>query len=188
MATAPTLSEADILQQVIAGRDSGFAPETARELLKLSFDRPTTTRIRRLLNKNNRGNIQADEQAVRQLARGRCEYCRLPEDCTVLPHAVDHIRARKHRGATTLRNTCFACAYCNAAKGSNPAGYDPVTDELMLLFNPRSDHWSEHFEWRGSSLVGKTKTGRATIEVLRINAAERIAHRRLLRAVGVRFD
>src|SRR5262245_35038286 len=64
MATAPSLSEADILQQVIAGRNGGFAPETARELLKLSFDRPTTTRIRRLLTKNNRGTIQAEERAI----------------------------------------------------------------------------------------------------------------------------
>jgi hypothetical protein len=64
MATAPTLSEADILQQVITGRNGGFAPETARELLKLSFDRSTLSRIRRLLNKNNRGTIQTDERAT----------------------------------------------------------------------------------------------------------------------------
>jgi hypothetical protein len=64
MATASTLSEADILEQVLAARNGGLSPETARDLLKLSFDRPTTTRIRTLLNKNNRGTIQADERAM----------------------------------------------------------------------------------------------------------------------------
>jgi hypothetical protein len=123
--------------------------------------------------------------AVRQRARGLCEYCRLPESCTSLPHGIDHIRARKHRGPTSLRNTCFACAYCNSAKGSNPAGYDPVSDELVLLFNPRMDRWADHFEWRGAALLGKSKRGRATIEVLRINAEERVAHRRLLRSIGI---
>jgi hypothetical protein len=126
--------------------------------------------------------------AVRQRARGRCEYCHLPEDDTVLPHTLDHIRARKHRGPTTLRNTCYACAYCNSAKGSNAAGYDTETDKLIRLFNPRTDRWSDHFEWHGATAAGKTAVGRTTIEVLRINQAERIAHRKLLIAIGIKFD
>ena len=68
---------------------------------------------------------------MRDRAGDRCEYCHLPQSCSVLPHEVDHIRARKHRGPTTLQNTCWACAYCNNGKGSNAAGYDPQTDELV---------------------------------------------------------
>lgn len=118
-------------------------------------------------------------------ANGRCEYCRLPQGCTTLPHELDHIRARKHHGPSTLQNTCLACALCNAAKGSNAAGYDPDTDELVPLFNPRRDTWDEHFEWVGALLVGKTAVGRATIDVLRINGSERVAHRSLLMAGGL---
>src|SRR5262245_28274949 len=119
-------------------------------------------------------------QQVWDRAHGRCEYCRLAQAHTSLPHEMDYIRARKHRGPTTLANTCLACAYCNAAKGPNAAGYDPVTDELVPLFNPRLDRWEDHFEWNGPILVGKTPIGRATIEVLGINRPKRVEHRRLL--------
>ena len=117
-----------------------------------------------------------------QRAHSRCEYCQLLQEHTSLPHEVDHIRARKHRGPTTLENTCLACAGCNAAKGSNAAGYDPETDTLVPLFHPRRDSWDEHFAWDGPLLRGKTPVGRATIEVLRINSLTRVQHRRLLMA------
>ena len=113
-------------------------------------------------------------------ARGQCEYCQLPQEFTTLPHEIDHIRARKHHGPTTLQNTCLACAYCNGAKGSNVAGYDPETDELVPLFNPRKDSWDEHFARDGPTLRGKTAVGRTTIDVLRINSPERVEHRQLL--------
>jgi HNH endonuclease len=119
-------------------------------------------------------------QRIWDRAGGRCEYCRLAQSDTTLPHEVDHVRARKHRGPTTLANTCLACAQCNAAKGPNAAGYDPATDQLVPLFNPRADSWADHFAWDGPVLVGKTPVGRATIEVLGINRADRVEHRRLL--------
>jgi hypothetical protein len=118
-------------------------------------------------------------------AGGKCEYCQLPQEGSVLPHEVDHIRAKKHRGPTTLRNTCLACAYCNGAKGSNVAGYDPETDILVPLFNPRADVWQDHFFREGPILHGKTPRGRATIDVLRINDPARIEHRRLLMLTGL---
>lgn len=117
---------------------------------------------------------------VARRAQGRCEYCRLPQQCTSLPHEMDHIRAKKHRGLKTLANTAWACAQCNRAKGSDASGFDPATDSLLPLFNPRTDDWSEHFEWDGPVLIGSTPIGRATIELLKINRADRIEHRRLL--------
>src|SRR5258708_2462641 len=104
----------------------------------------------------------------------RCEYCQLSQDSTTLPHEVDHIRAKTHRGPTSLENTCLACAYCNGAKGTNVAGYDPETGELVPLFNPRTGTWSEHFAWDGPILIGQTVEGRATIEVLNINDPDRV--------------
>src|SRR6185369_6040387 len=96
---------------------------------------------------------------VRERAKEKCEYCQLPQGCSVLPHEIDHIRAKKHHGPTTLRNTCLACAYCNGAKGSNVAGYDTESGELTALFNPRSDVWHEHFVWIGPVLRGLTPVG-----------------------------
>jgi hypothetical protein len=124
-------------------------------------------------------------EQVRTRASDCCEYCQVPQACSTLPHELDHIRARKHRGPTSLENLCWACAYCNAAKGPNLTGYDPATGELTALFNPRTQVWAEHFEWKGALLEGKTSTARATIDVLKINAPERIEHRRLLMRAGV---
>ena len=127
---------------------------------------------------------RALSKLVWQRAGNCCEYCRIPQPCTSLPHEVDHIRSRKHNGTTTLDNLCWACARCNDSKGSDIAEYDPTTNELVPLFNPRVDVWSEHFEWHGPALFGKTKIGRATVELLRINLPERVEHRRLLMEAG----
>lgn len=124
-------------------------------------------------------------QEVWERARGMCEYCRMPQAFDVLPFQLDHIRARKHSGPTTVADLCLACLACNAAKTSNVAGYDPVTDTLQPLFNPRRDQWNEHFVWRGPRLSGKTPVGRTTIEVLQVNRADRVEQRRLLIRAGV---
>lgn len=123
-------------------------------------------------------------EQVRLRAGDRCEYCQLPQSCTSLPHEADHIRSQKHRGATTLDNLCWACARCNDFKGSDASAYDPVTDGLFPLFNPRTQGWTDHFEWNRGVLVGKTEIGRATIQLLQINSDERVEHRRLLAQSG----
>src|SRR3954451_15484450 len=117
---------------------------------------------------------------VRDRAHDRCEYCQLPQEYTLLPHEIDHVRAKKHHGATALDNLCWACADCNVHKGANPAGFDFETGDLVPLFNPRRDTWSDHFAWDGPSLTGKTAIGRATIDVLEINHPERVEMRRML--------
>jgi len=128
---------------------------------------------------------ESQRRDVWQRARGCCEYCRLPQHVTVLPHQIDHIVARKHGGQTTLANLCLACYRCNSHKGPNVAGVDPQTGEITRLFDPRQDRWEEHFRWEGPTLVGRTPIGRVTIAVLEINSPERLAHRRLLIAEGV---
>src|SRR5260370_116622 len=84
-------------------------------------------------------------QQVRERARDRCEYCQLPQACTMLPHELDHIRSKKHHGPTTVQNLCWACAGCNSSKGSNIPGYAHATVHLVSLFNPRQEHLNEHF-------------------------------------------
>jgi hypothetical protein len=56
---------------------------------------------------------------------------------------------------------------------------------MAPLFNPRSESWDDHFAWDGAVLRGKTPIGSATIELLRINQAERVKHRRLLMQLGL---
>jgi acyl-CoA synthetase (AMP-forming)/AMP-acid ligase II len=67
----------------------------------------------------------------------------------------------------------------------NLSGIDPTTRTITELFRPRQQIWREHFEWNGATLVGKSPTGRATIQVLNINRADTVSVRRLLMQEGV---
>ena len=87
---------------------------------------------------------------------------------------VEHILPRKHGGSDDLDNLALACIDCNLHKGSNVAGFDPETGQLAELFHPRRQLWQEHFEHRGAMIVGKTSVGRVTIEVMQLNAEERL--------------
>lgn len=110
------------------------------------------------------------KQQVWERASGFCEYCQMSQVFDVRPFQLDHVRAQKHRGETTVANLALACFACNVYKSSNLAGFDPQTEKLQPLFNPRTDTWSRHFEWRGPILIGKTAKGRTTIDVLRIKS------------------
>ncbi len=123
----------------------------------------------------------AQRQAVRERAGGRCEYCRLPEKLTApLPFHAEHIVARQHRGPDDESNLAWACHRCNRIKGPNPASFDPDTNELVRLFNPRTDRWQEHFRLEGVRVVGLTPIGRTTIFLLELNSPERLVLRELM--------
>jgi hypothetical protein len=102
-----------------------------------------------------------------------------------MPFQIDHIIARKHAGATTADNLALSCFYCNSHKGPNIAGLDPITRELTRLFHPRTDTWSEHFQWQGPVLSALTAIGRTTVAVLAMNRPEYVALRQALLDEGV---
>jgi hypothetical protein len=120
------------------------------------------------------------ERRVWQRAKSRCEYCQLPQAFSPLPHAIDHIIARQHRGRTTAENLALACFFCNSYKGPNISGLNPQTGRTVRLFNPRKDRWRSHFEWNDARLVGRTHTGRVTITLLGINRIEAVELREYL--------
>jgi hypothetical protein len=124
-------------------------------------------------------------QAIRELARYCCEYCRVAEDERLSRFQIDHIIPVKHGGSDDNDNLCLACLKCNSFKGSNVAALDPETGEATKLYDPRRQKWSEHFQIEpDASLTGIGPEGRATIVVLRINEESRVKHRRLLLALG----
>jgi hypothetical protein len=116
-------------------------------------------------------------QQIWRRAHHRCEYCRIPYPHYRLPFQVDHIIARQHGGTATLDNLAMACFHCNRFKGSNIAGLDSASGELVRLFHPRTDLWTEHFRFDGARLVGLTPIGRATIHVLAMNADDLLLFR-----------
>jgi hypothetical protein len=128
---------------------------------------------------------RALEQEVRRRAGGRCEYCHLPEAGSRLKHAIDHVVAKKHAGATSPHNLALACGRCNQHKGTDLTGIDPQTHQVTRLFHPRRDVWDDHFRWQGATLVGVTPVGRTTVAVLAINSPTRVAVREALIAAGL---
>lgn len=120
-------------------------------------------------------------------AGDRCEYCVLPQAGYAATFNVDHIVASQHRRDDDPSNLAWCCPKCNRKKGPNLAGIDPQTQAVILLFNPRTDRWSDHFRWSGPVVIGLTACGRATVAVLDLNHDDRIRLRQSLIAEGAYF-
>jgi hypothetical protein len=103
--------------------------------------------------------------------KGLCAYCRSPQELMNVPYEVDHIVPEKAGGATVSDNLAYACPLCNGVKGSRTQGRDPLTGRIVPLFHPRRQNWFRHFRWSddNTEIVGRTQSGRATVETLRLN-------------------
>lgn len=122
---------------------------------------------------------------VRVRAQRRCEYCYLPEEADVIAFEVDHIIAEQHGGVTELGNLAYSCFECNRKKGPNLTSIDPQTNEITILFHPRTQQWSDHFQVHNDgTLAGRTAAGRTTLRLLKLNDPERVQERIGLIAVG----
>lgn len=115
-------------------------------------------------------------------ANHRCEYCRCPDAFSASPFCVEHIIPVSLGGGSELSNLAFSCAGCNAHKYDHRHGTDPLTGDQVRLFHPRKDAWKDHFEWSADFLdiLGLSKSGRATIERLKLNRKNIRSLRRLL--------
>jgi 5-methylcytosine-specific restriction endonuclease McrA len=122
---------------------------------------------------------------VRRRASHRCEYCLLHESCSSSPHEPDHVVAKKHGGKSTRRNLAWACAFCNGCKGTDLAAVDPRSLRSVFLFNPRKDHWKDHFQLRGAYIEPLTARGRATAFLLQFNHVDNVNFRRALIQQGL---
>ncbi len=112
-------------------------------------------------------------ELVEARADGRCEYCRRYQDLLGETFfEVEHIIPRSQGGPTIPENLAFACRRCNLLKGGATETFDRRTGRPAPLFNPRRDLWHDHFRRSRDSLriYGRTATGRATVERLRLNS------------------
>ncbi|MGA2133444.1 MAG: hypothetical protein ABSH50_14215 [Bryobacteraceae bacterium] len=66
----------------------------------------------------------------------------------------------------------------------NIAGIEPNAGQTIRLFHPRQDDWKKHFRWEEAHLVGRKAIGRATIQVLSVNAEDLLLIRIALRQEG----
>jgi len=94
---------------------------------------------------------------------------------------------RSKGGKTTLANLALSCPACNGHKYNKVEGSEPLTDQRVRLFNPRTQCWSEHFTWSNdfTLIIGLTPIGRATVETLRMNQQKMVNLRRLLVLAGL---
>jgi hypothetical protein len=98
---------------------------------------------------------------------------------------VDHILPRCNGGPTTPNNLALSCG-CNGYKLKCTEACDPASVRIVPLFHPRRQRWQQHFVWSvgGVFVLGKTATGRATVEALKLNRQEIVNLRRILQLVG----
>jgi HNH endonuclease len=112
---------------------------------------------------------EALAQRVRQRANHRCEYCHASEWLTGQLFHIDHIMPRTRGGVTAIDNLCLACPACNGSKLDRIDGEE--AGERIRLFHPRTQRWSDHFQWStdGAQVEGITPCGRITVKLLKLN-------------------
>jgi hypothetical protein len=96
-----------------------------------------------------------------------------------IPLTLEHIIPKALGGTDDEGNLWLSCRLCNETKGIQVDGVDPASGDVATLFNPRTQAWREHFRWGkdGIRIIGRTPTGRATIEVLDLNSELRLRSR-----------
>lgn len=123
---------------------------------------------------------------VFETARFRCGYCQISQRVIGPLLEIEHILPEARGGSSVETNLWIACPRCNKHKSDRVEGIDPLTRSVARFFNPRTDHWQEHFEWieAGAMVQGKTPVGRATVHAFDMNNLDTVTARRLWIAAG----
>lgn len=114
----------------------------------------------------------SSRRIVRERAQLRCEYCHADERWQFIRFTTDHIIPQSVGGSDEIDNLALACRNCNERRGNRSEGRVPATGQSVPIFNPRQGVWADHFAWDAATrlrIVGRTVTGRATIELLDLN-------------------
>lgn len=107
---------------------------------------------------------------VRATARERCGYCLSPQWLVMARLEIEHIIPTSRGGSDGEMNLWLSCPLCNRFKSDRTEWPDSLTGQAVPLFNPRTQRWSDHFQWTsdGLRILGKTPTGRATVALLHL--------------------
>lgn len=126
------------------------------------------------------------KKQVFERARGCCEYCLSQVKYAPDPFSIEHIMPRSKGGSDEFDNLAWACMGCNGIKYNDTSAIDPITMETVPLYNPRTQNWSEHFQWSSTltHVFGRTAIGRATVEKLSLNREGLVNLREVLAAIG----
>jgi 5-methylcytosine-specific restriction endonuclease McrA len=129
---------------------------------------------------------RAIRQAVRERASFCCEYCFSQWKYCPDPLSVEHIIPRAQGGSNDESNLALSCQGCNGHKYVAVSATDPVSEKEVPLYHPRQDVWADHFAWNPgfTEIIGKSPTGRATVERLHLNRESLVNLRFVLCLLG----
>lgn len=108
---------------------------------------------------------------IRSQAGERCGYCLSPQRLVLGWLEIEHIVPTASGGSNEEENLWLGCRMCNNFKGTQTEALDPETGQLVRLFDPRRQQWSDNFGWSdtGTQILGRTPCGRATVLALQLN-------------------
>ncbi len=86
-------------------------------------------------------------QHVREAAGDRCGYCLSPQNLVMGKLEIEHLIPRVRGGSDEELNLWLSCSLCNRYKGVQVEAADPLTEDIVPLYNPRTNNWDEHFSW-----------------------------------------
>ena len=131
-------------------------------------------------------NNQIKKQVAKR-ASNLCEYCLANSEYAFHTFPIDHILPLSSGGTNDLENLALSCQFCNNSKYNKMECLDPISGEMVKLYNPRVDTWTDHFMWDDSktNIIGITPTGRATANCLKVNRQEAVNLRKVLAKFGV---
>ncbi len=126
------------------------------------------------------------KKEVARRAQHCCEYCQSQARFSPDPLSIEHVTPRSRGGTDAPSNLALSCQGCNGHKYTSTEAVDPVTGESVSLFHPRGQNWGDHFIWNEdyTLVLGRTPTGRATIEKLKLNRTGVVNLRRVLHGLG----
>ena len=87
----------------------------------------------------------------------------------------------------TLRTTPCRAATATSANKPQPKPPFPATEQIVPLFHPRAEVWTEHLAWSSDYrlMLGLTATGRAIIARLQTNHSGVVRQREVLHQLGL---
>jgi hypothetical protein len=123
---------------------------------------------------------------VREAAQDRCGYCQSLQKYVLEILEIEHIIPKASGGNDNEENLLLSCRLCNSYKGIQTRATDPISEQSVQLFNPRTQKWSQHFTWSEDSayILGLTPCGRATVLALQLNNIYAITVRQAWASVG----
>lgn len=114
---------------------------------------------------------EAIKVRVRERADNRCGYCLTQQKYVPWSLELEHVIPRAKGGSDDEDNIWLACRSCNLFKADQTEAIDSETQQLVPLFNPIKQNWTDHFRWSddGLRIIGKSAIGRATVTALQLN-------------------